>query len=97
MTLEEAYNELKAISTKEGLSKWAVSNENLLTRSLDNLPFINIYKDKEAGLKMNDTLYSACCGAEIKNTDYDLCPECSEHTGFIRWNEEGTEYEEVTI
>lgn len=27
-------------------------------------------------------LVSTCCGAVILNSDYDLCPECLEHTDF---------------
>lgn len=44
---------------------------------------------------MANIIYSSCCGAEIKNTDYDLCPECGEHTGFE--DEEGYEIDQPLI
>jgi predicted RNA-binding protein associated with RNAse of E/G family len=35
---------------------------------------------------------SNCCGAEIKNLDYDICTKCGEHCDFI--DEDELEIEE---
>lgn len=38
-------------------------------------------------------LVSTCCNAVITNSDYDLCPECLEHTDFEKECEEDEDEE----